>query len=152
MRKTLSIDAVRSEHGSSLVEAAIFIPVLLTLLLGIVDFGRAYYQGNEVAAAAHAGAIYGSQNPSDISGMEAVADDNAPDVPGIASTAVWGCECSDGSAASASCATAPSCSGTTDVYYVQVTSSATYSPLVPWPTFNSSFKMSSTVEMRSSLN
>jgi Flp pilus assembly protein TadG len=136
------------ERGSSLVEVAVFLPVLLTLLLGIVDFGRAYYQANEVAAAAHAGALFGSQNPSDTSDMETVANDNAPDVSGVSSTAAWGCECSDGTSASVSCATTPSCSGTTEVYYVKVTTTATYSPLIPWPKFGSSYTLSSAVEMR----
>jgi Flp pilus assembly protein TadG len=138
-----------SDRGSSLVETAIFMPMLLTLLLGVVDYGRACYQANEVAGAAHAGAVYGSQYPTDTADMITIAKDNAPDVAGIGATAVYGCECSDGTGASANCATAPTCTGTTEVYYVKVTASATYSPLIPWPSFAGSFNMSDMVEMRS---
>lgn len=142
----------RSEKGSSLVEVAIFLPLLLTLLLAVVDLGRAYYQADEVAGAAHAGAMYGTQHATDTTNMQNVAKDNAPDVSGMTATATYGCECADGSSASASCATTPSCSGSAapEVYYVKVTTSATYSPLIPWPKFASSFTISNTVQMRTS--
>jgi Flp pilus assembly protein TadG len=140
-----------SEKGSSLIETAVFMPVLLTLMLGVVDFGRAYYQANEIEGAAHAGAVYGSQYPTDTADMQTVATDNAPDVTGISATAVYGCECSDGTGGSASCGTPPTCTGTTEVYYVQVTTSASYSPLLPWSRFASPSTLTATVKMRSAV-
>jgi Flp pilus assembly protein TadG len=151
MKARMHTRLTRSETGSSLVEVALFMPVLLTLMLGVVDFGRAYYEANEVMGAAHAGAVFGSQNPTDTTDMQTVATDNAKDVPGISSTASYGCECSDGTGASVSCASPPSCSTTTEVYYVKVKASASYSPIVPWPRFGTSFTIAETVEMRSSV-
>lgn len=43
---------MRRQRGQSLVEAAIALPILLTLLVGTVDLGRAVYQYNGVAEAA----------------------------------------------------------------------------------------------------
>src|ERR1700712_5471655 len=53
-----------AEQGSSLVELAILLPMLMFLLVGAADFGKAYYLTIEVASAAEAGALYGVQNPS----------------------------------------------------------------------------------------
>jgi Flp pilus assembly protein TadG len=139
----------RSERGSSLVEVAIILPTMVMLALGVVDFGRAYYLANEVAGAAHAGAMYGSQNPTDTATMITLAKADAPDVSGIGATASYGCECSDGTSASASCASKPSCTNTV-VYYVKVTATAPYTLMIPWPGFRSSVTLSNTVEMRSS--
>ena len=137
----------RNDDGSSLIEVAMVLPVLILLLLGIVDFGRAFYLSNEVAGAAHAGAIYGTQYPTDITGMETAAADNAPDVSNLATTASYGCECSDGTGQSASCSAAPSCSSNL-VYYAKVKASASYTPWLPWPGIPS-MTLSDTVEMRS---
>lgn len=142
--------SLRSEQGMSLVEMSLVVPVLLLILIGIVDFGRAYYLYNEVVGAAHAGAIYGSQFPTDTTGMQTAVTNNAPDVSGLQATATYGCECYDGSDASASCASPPSCT-TNEVYYVHVTASATYTPLVPWPGIPTSVPMSETVELRSAV-
>ena len=67
-----------SEAGNSLVETGFFLPLLLLLLMGVADFGRAYYLAIEVAGAAHAGAVYGAQNITDTTGMQNAAKLNAP--------------------------------------------------------------------------
>jgi hypothetical protein len=123
---------VHSECGSSLIEMAFIMPLLLLILFGVVDFGRAYYLEIEVAGAARAGAVYGSQYPTDTVGMTNATKLNAPDVPGISGSPSWGCECSDGSNQVASCGSMPSCS-TNIVYYVTMRASAAYTPLFPWP-------------------
>ncbi|TPN48430.1 pilus assembly protein [Mesorhizobium sp. B1-1-9] len=46
----------RDQSGASMVEAAIAMPMLLTLLLGFVDFGYAFYQWNAGNKAVQAGA------------------------------------------------------------------------------------------------
>lgn len=139
---------LRSEAGSSLVEAAVFLPLLLLLLLGVVDMGRAYYLANEVAGAAHAGAVYGTQDVSDTAGMVAAAKLNAPDVNGLTATGSWGCECSDGTSSSAGCSTTPTCS-VNMVYYATVTATVTYTPLFPWKGIKSSFTITRSSTMRS---
>ena len=117
------------EDGSSLVEMAFFLPFLLVVLMGVADFGRAYYLAIEVAGAAHAGAVYGAQNITDTAGMVKAAKLNAPDVSGLAATGSWGCECSDGTSRSVSCTITPTCSVNV-VYYAKVTTSVLYNPII----------------------
>ena len=149
MRIQLQSRSLQSEQGSSLVEVAIVVPTLLFVLLALVDFGRGYYLAMEVAGAARAGAIYGSQNRTDTTGITNAVKDDAPDVSGISASSIsWGCECPDGSNASVSCTSAPSCT-TNVVYYVKVTASATYTTMIPWKGIPSTIALSSTSEMRS---
>ncbi len=135
------------ERGGSLVELALVLPFLSLLLIGVIDFGRAYYFSIEVAGAAHTGALYGTQNPTDTTGMQNAALGDASDVPGVTATATYGCECSDGSHAVALCATPPSC-GVNLVNYVQVTTSATYTPLFRWPGIPASFPLQGQARLR----
>lgn len=142
------LNILRDQHGASLIEVALVMPILILILLGVVDFGRAYYLSNEVVGAAHAGAVYGSQYPADTTGMVTAATANAPDVPGLTATASYGCECSDGSGASTDCVSVPSCS-TNVVYYAKVKASVAYTPWFPWPGIPSSIAIADAVEMRS---
>lgn len=145
---------VQCSSGQGLVETSLAASLLVLMLLAAIDFGRAFYLEVELKGAAHAGAVYGSQFPTDTSGMVSVAQNNESDLGTIASTptADWGCECSDGTdptpEKTGSCAT-PSCTSTNEVYYVTVTTTASYSPLIPWPGIPSTMNMSETVEMRS---
>jgi len=129
----------RQECGASLVEFALVLPFLLLLLLGVIDLGRAYYLSIEVCNAAYAGALYGTQNPTDTTGMKAAALADVPDLStgsnAMTPNAYAGCECTDGSSATTPCpATPPSCpSPAFLVNYVQVTTSYNYKALFPWP-------------------
>lgn len=143
------------ENGSALIELALILPLILLLFMGAVDLGRAFYYSNAVAKAAESGALYGSQNPTDTSGMVLTSDNamqaafnSAQDMSGVNATASYGCECSNGSGLSASCTSAPACTSN-QVYYVTVTANATYKTLLPWPGIPSSYNLSSTVTMRS---
>lgn len=144
----------KAKDGAALVELAAVIPVLLLVLFGAIDLGRAYYVGLEVANAAHAGAEYGSQNPGNTAGIAAAALQSAPDLPNLTVNApIWGCECSDGSSYSANCSASPSCTanstrGGNVVHRVQVTASASYKPLVPWPVVPSSVTLTNTATIR----
>jgi Flp pilus assembly protein TadG len=150
MRKRNRFLQLRGEHGASLVELALLLPFFLLLTFGAVDFGRAFYLAIEVAGAAHAAAVYGSQNPTDTTGMQNAAQDDAPNVPNLSvGTATYGCECSDGSSYSASCVSKPSCPTNTEVYRVNVTVKANYTTLFPWPGIPKSMSLSSSASMRS---
>jgi Flp pilus assembly protein TadG len=133
-----------ANHGSALVELALITPALTLLLVGAVDFGRAGYVGIEVQNAAHAGAEYGSLNPSDTAGMTTAAQQGAHNLSNLTvSTPTWGCECSDGSSYSANCSPTPVCTadstrGSNVVHRVQVKTKAVYSPMVSWPGISSS--------------
>ena len=78
MHKTLG------ETGAALVEAALIIPFLLLLVLGVVDLGRGFYDAAAVQEAAQEGVIYASFNPGDPTGAIARAEDaiQSPDFTG----------------------------------------------------------------------
>jgi Flp pilus assembly protein TadG len=135
------------EHGASLVEFALMLPFLGLLLIGAIDFGRAYYLNVEVSNAAHTGALYGTQNHTDTTGMQNAATGDAVDVSGMTATATYGCECSDGSNAVALCSSPPTCTVNV-VNYVQVTTSATYTPMFAWPGIPASIAMQGSAKLR----
>jgi len=60
---------INSERGQSLVELSISLMVLLWLLAGAVEFGLGFFQFIQLRDAAQEGALYGSINPADTSGM-----------------------------------------------------------------------------------
>jgi Flp pilus assembly protein TadG len=140
-----------SEVASSLIELALVLPVLFLLLLGVFDFGRGYYLAIEISQAAHNAALYGSQNPTDTTGMQYAAVADAVDVPNFTISSViatYGCECSDGSLPVASCTTNPSCGSMNVVDYVQVNTSASYSALFPYPGIPSPLTLHGSARMR----
>jgi len=154
MKQRNPFHLLRDEHGASLVELALLLPIFLVLVFGAVDFGRAFYLSTELSGAVHAAAVYGAQNPTDITGMQDTAQFDAPDVPGLSvGTPTYGCECADGTLFSASCATSlksSSCPNNLNVVdRVNVTVTATYKPLFPWPGIPSSMSLSSSASMRS---
>jgi len=141
-----------SAEGQNLFEFAVAGPILIALALGVIDFGRAYYLSIEVSNAAAAGALYGTQHYTDVTGMQQAAQNDAANVSGMTATATFGCECSDGSSTTASCTTQPSCTApTTLVYYVQVVTSATYTTLIPWPGIPGSIALQETAKYRAGL-
>jgi hypothetical protein len=121
-----------SESGSSLVETALVTPVLVLLLVAAVDFGNAYYARIAVSSAAEAGALYGVQNPGDLAGMILASKLDGADVLTLVPTASFGCECADGSGSSALCVATPTCAGNV-VNYVEVDTTAIYTPIMPYP-------------------
>jgi hypothetical protein len=148
---------LKREDGTAILETAFLASFLILLLLGAVDFGRAYYVAIEVSSAAHEAALYGSQNFTDTAGMETVAASNASDVSTLVATATYGCECYDGSSSSALCAVPPaSCpipSGSSTsigniVYYVQVNTTATYNALFNYPGIPGSLSFRGQARMR----
>lgn len=135
------------EDGSSLVELALVTPVLLLLLVGAVDLGRAYYVAMEVNSAAQAGALYGSQNPTDTDGMVKAAQLDASDIKDISvQPSPPSCVCYGGDAQPCG-ATANPCTAGNLLYLVQVNTSATYTPILSFGgvfstmTFNGQAKM-----------
>jgi Flp pilus assembly protein TadG len=138
-----------ADQASSLIEFAVMLPFLVLLLVGAVDFGRAWYVNLEVSSAAEAGALYGVQNPNDIAGMNSAALLDASDLSSLHSAATYGSECSDGTSVVALSTSIPSCS-VNAVAYVEVDTTATYTPLLIYPGISSMFTMTAKSRMRTS--
>ena len=60
-----------SERGQSLVELGVSLLILLYLLSGAAEFGVLFFQFVQLRDAAQEGALYGSMNPSDTTGITA---------------------------------------------------------------------------------
>lgn len=61
----------RSQRGQSLTELSLTLIILLTLLAGVLDIGRAYYTFLALRDAAAEGAAYGSFDPTNSAEIEA---------------------------------------------------------------------------------
>jgi Flp pilus assembly protein TadG len=139
--------SVMGTEGGSFVELALVLPLFLLIFVPTVDIGRAIYMSIEVAAAAQAGAAYGIQNPTDVSGMQTASAAGVSNLSSVSATATYGCECSDGTSASASCTVTPTCTYNY-VNYVDVIASVPYSPTFNYPGLPSSITISREVRMR----
>lgn len=63
MKTNKNVDASHSERGQSIVEFGVGMVVLIILLAGIVDAGRALFTYMAIREAAQEGALYGSTDP-----------------------------------------------------------------------------------------
>jgi len=134
-------------EGASFVELAIVLPLFLLMLIPVVDLGRGFYTAIEVASAAHAGAMYGVENPHDMTGIALAANAAASNLSSINATATYGCECSDGSSAVASCTSIPTCTYNY-VTYVDVTVTTPYRTVFGYPGLPSSMNITREIRMR----
>ncbi len=56
------IRLIRDARGNAVVEFAFVLPLLLLLLAGMTEIGRAYYQANAVEKGLRAGALFAGRN------------------------------------------------------------------------------------------
>jgi len=152
-RKT-GAGAWSSDCGGALVELALVLPLLLVLLFGAMDYGRAFYSSMAVTHAVRAGVQYGASsvtNSADTSGMQAAATAAASDVAGFNAIASRFCACWTASTltevAMGSC-TATCTSPSVIRIYVSVTGTRTFNTLVGYPGLPSSLVITRTARMR----
>ena len=139
---------LRDQRGNALVELAFGVTLCCTLIVGAAEFGWLEYQSIEVSDAARAGVQYGAQSRTDAADtahMQTAATQDAPDVSGIAATASYFCQCSNGG--TSTCA-ATDCSTSRIVYYAQVNTSATVKPLINLPLLPKSYALIGKAIMR----
>ena len=72
LRRTWQTDEgdIREEKGQSLVELAVSLVILLLLVGGIVDLGRAFFTTMSLRDAVQEGALYGSIDPTNTAGIK----------------------------------------------------------------------------------
>lgn len=70
----------RDERGQSMVELALTITILMILLAGTIDLGRAFFTYMAMRDAAQEGAAYGSLNPTDHAEIHSRIYDNLDQV------------------------------------------------------------------------
>jgi len=122
----------KTERGSAAVELAVISPLLLLLIIGVLDYGRAFYTSITVANAARAGAEYGAQGPvesGNIDGMKDFAQGDGQEAGTLTLSARRYCECGG---AAAPCTTACA-GGAAPAVFVEVTATKPLSMLLPYP-------------------
>ncbi len=127
--------------GQSFLEMAIITPAILTLLIAVGDYARVFYQAQEVANAARAGAQYGAQNLTtsvDTTGIASAATSDASNISGLTASSSVYCTCS-GSVVACS---PPGCSA--PKAFVKVTTKATFTTAFNWYLLPSSTPLTST--------
>lgn len=65
------MDKVRHMRGQSMVEFALCLSLLIMILLGVFDLGRAFHAYIVITNAAREGAYYGAMHPTDNNGIVA---------------------------------------------------------------------------------
>lgn len=65
-----SKDRSVGERGQTLVEFALILPLLVLILMGVFDFGRAFYAYNNISGGAREGARYGVIHPTETAAIE----------------------------------------------------------------------------------
>ncbi|WP_136617269.1 MULTISPECIES: TadE/TadG family type IV pilus assembly protein [Mesorhizobium] len=107
----------RNQSGATMVEAAIAMPMLLTLLLGFVDFGYAFYQWNAGNKAVQAGARLAQISAPIASGLllEAITPSDSLDVGKAVpiNTYSYICTASAAGVVSCTCGTGATCQNLT---------------------------------------
>lgn len=138
----------RSQRGSAAIELAVVSPLLLLLIIGVLDYGRAFYTSITVANAARAGAEYGAEGPvqsANIAGMMDFAQGDGQDAGTLTLSARRYCECAGTAAA---CTTACAGGAAPDVF-VEVTATKALSMLLPYPGLPSTLSIARTATFRS---
>ena len=131
-----------SSDGTALVEFALAAPILVTLVLGIADFGVLAAKNAALEGATRVGAEYARNNSttckdvtsaSCISGIKTAMQSAGNFSPAITfpSDPSASCECDDGS--SITCGTTCAVGKTPNRVLITVTASQTYTPILPWP-------------------
>jgi Flp pilus assembly protein TadG len=75
MNKRRDKTSVYNQYGQSMIEFGLILPLLVLVVAGIVDLGRAFYASITITNAAREGARFGTLNPSDSQGMYQAAFD-----------------------------------------------------------------------------
>jgi Flp pilus assembly protein TadG len=144
--------ALGDTSGAAGVEFALMAPALIVLLIGAVDVGDLAYQKAQVSAAANAGALYAIHNGGGSTSNIATAASSATPITLSATPTVstlYYCVGGDGTltaaaSAGASCGAGKPVAGT----YIQVTTQATYKPLVSWGNWSSPTTLSAQTIVR----
>lgn len=131
----------KERRGAAAVEFAIVLPVLVTVLLGVTDFGRVSYTSISLANAARAGAAYASMNPySDLT--------QAAWTTAITSAVTDELSQSSGFNTNAVTLTATNTVEASGLSRVSVQVTYPFSTLVNWPGLPSSINIQQTVVVR----
>ncbi len=132
--RRLLAQALANRSGTAALEFAIILPVIVTLLIGMFDYGALAYQTMEVSTAAHAGAEYALKNGFTASAVQ-TAVTSATTLTVTASPAPTLEKACVTSGAIVVTAGSSCSSGGAPGSYVLVYAQAPFSPIISWASF-----------------
>jgi Flp pilus assembly protein TadG len=138
----------RSESGTSMIEFALVLPVLVFLMIGLIEVGRYTFFGILAANAARAGVQYGAQDlyhAQDTSGMKNAALADGQNLTQWTATPSYLCSVNGGSLQTCNTSSIPP-SGT--VYYVKVAVSGSFRSLLNYPGIPNNVPINGSAVMR----
>jgi len=145
----------RSRRGNAILEAGLATPVILLLLSGVIDFGRAFYFTDVATSSARAGAQFGmisAANFTNYAGMQNAAIADAAGVPNFTATASSFCTAA-GTAVPA-CQDEPTaavaCTNASAEAYLRVKTQIVYNMILPldWLGVPNPLKLTGCARMR----
>jgi Flp pilus assembly protein TadG len=144
---------LRDIRGTSAVEFALVLPILVGMLVPTADLGLGFYAQMRVQNAAQAGAqyaiVHGWNNGASVAAIEnavtsatALASIQASPVPTQA------CGCASGTSIAPIDCSSTCPSGATPGSYVTVKAQAPYTPLIPYPLIGNSITLTAQSTVR----
>jgi Flp pilus assembly protein TadG len=147
-QRSRSIRLLRADAGVSTIEFAVIASMLATLAIGMLDFGIALWQQMEVGNAARAGAEYAAKNGWNSSGIQSAVT-NATSLSSISASPAPTQQCGSPDATKGvTLSGTPPCTSAYPYTYISVSAQASYSPIVPFPGFNSTVTLTATAIAR----
>ena len=141
-------------EGVSTIEFALIGSMLVTLTVGMLDFGMALWQQMEVGNAARAGAEYAAVHGwgTDGSGIQTAAT-GATSLGSITASPSQVCGCPDASSGVTLTGQSPPCTtpcsnGGSLSAYIRVSTQASYALIVPFPGISSPISLTATAVSR----
>jgi len=132
----------RDDKGIAGLELALATPMLVLLMTGGFDFGRAIYEQHRLTAASEAGIQYATASVSNLansSGIIAAARADAADTTNSLTVTAGSCTCPTGATL---CAATTTCTGSTVTgSYEKVTVSESYSTIMSYPFVSNPFTL-----------
>jgi Flp pilus assembly protein TadG len=140
---------VSAQGGNAAIEFALLAPILALLICGLADIGGAVNLATKLDSAARAGAVYAGVYPTDTDGITQAAKDGTSDgnmsislsSSSEASSGAAYCTCGSSTATTILCSTG-TCTGSVKNVFVTVTTTQTYSPILPYGGVFGSLSMS----------
>jgi Flp pilus assembly protein TadG len=123
-----------AQRGTAMVELAVTLPMLAMLMIGLIEVGRYTYYAIMAAHAARAAVQYGAQNlitAADTTGMKNAALADGQNLSQWTITPIHSCA-TNGTTSPCPQSNATSVSPSL-VYFVQVTVTGTFKPLMGYP-------------------
>lgn len=143
----------RDESGTSLVEFALTLPLMIFMLIGIIEIGRYAYFSILAANAARAGVQYAAQNPTTAGDTTGITNAVVNDGQGLPNWTGSGGQVAVAQLCSVSGGTPQACSSgsgapTNTIYYVSVRVTGTFNSLLNYPGLPHSLPVSGNAIMR----